>query len=365
VLDLGEQPQSGLFPRLHDPVPDPRFALRMVMCEHCHLAQLEDGPATIEETRGVEPTAVTAQGDAAVADVVGAGLLRPGMQFLQFPSPHGGTWTAPLTRHGLTESTVDEVDVVADVFGMMHEADQRTALARRVAHLSADGILLLQVHSLAGDVGHGAWHTLRHGHYGYYAVPVLLEMAHAFGLVAVGAWEYPLQGGTTLVALARHGQQADAVTELVDRELREGLTDPTTVAGLGALVEDSVAQVRAYLARSTSDGLTVAGYGAASKVPALLCRAGVGPRDLCAVADASAEKQGRALPGVRIPIISPEELVALRPDRVVLFVSDAIDEVRSALPEIERSGGRWVLIDPLPIEVEPVGQGNRHAEVES
>ena len=48
------------------------------------------------------------------------------------------------------------------------------------------------------------------------------------------------------------------------------------------------------------------------------------------------------MPGTDIPIITPDALVAARPDVVLLFVSDLADEVRAALPEIEAAGGRWI-----------------------
>jgi hypothetical protein len=59
------------------------------------------------------------------------------------------------------------------------------------------------------------------------------------------------------------------------------------------------------------------------------------------------------MPGGRIPIVSPNDLVARRPDKVLLFVPDLLDEVRQALPEIERYGGRWVVLDPMPREIAP------------
>jgi hypothetical protein len=43
----------------------------------------------------------------------------------------------------------------------------------------------------------------------------------------------------------------------------------------------------------------------------------------------------------------------MRPDKVLLFVPDLLNEVRQALPEIERNGGRWVVIDPMPREIAP------------
>jgi hypothetical protein len=46
--------------------------------------------------------------------------------------------------------------------------------------------------------------------------------------------------------------------------------------------------------------------------------------------------------------------VEMRPERVLLFVPDLLPEVRKALPAIEGNGGRWVVLDPMPREVEPV-----------
>ena len=47
------------------------------------------------------------------------------------------------------------------------------------------------------------------------------------------------------------------------------------------------------------------------------------------------------------------ELVESRPDKVLLFVPDLLNEVRQALPEIELNGGRWVVLDPMPREIAP------------
>jgi hypothetical protein len=127
-----------------------------------------------------------------------------------------------------------------------------------------------------------------------------------------------------------------------------------TLRELGEAVEASARALREYLDGVRSSGLRVAGYGAASRAVALLEVAGVGPDDLVAVGDASTAKHGRALPGSRVPIVGPEELVALRPDRVLLFVPDLLEEVRADLPDVEASGGRWVVVEPRPREVPPV-----------
>jgi hypothetical protein len=75
--------------------------------------------------------------------------------------------------------------------------------------------------------------------------------------------------------------------------------------------------------------------------------AGLGPGTVDAVADASPAKQGCRMPGTGIPVVTPDDLAAARPDVVLLFVPDLLAEVRRALPAVEAGGGRWVVAEQL------------------
>ena len=96
-----------------------------------------------------------------------------------------------------------------------------------------------------------------------------------------------------------------------------------------------MAAIEAYLGADHRPRLvSVAGYGAASRTSALLrCAPHHDQDQVVAVADAATGKHGRTMPGNRIPIVSPADLVAERPDRVLLFVPDLLPEVRRALPD--------------------------------
>lgn len=359
VLDLGEQPASDSFPRPETPGPDPRYPLRMVISSTSNLIQLEDDPTTPQEVLGIEPIAVLEQAETSVAQADAAGYIRPGTTVIEYPSPHGGSWTEQLTARGLVIVEDGQADLVTDNFGIMHDADQRAALEERVAHLNDDGILLLQYHNVSAIVRHGMWNALKHGHFGLYSTPALVGMAAELGLVALNAWEYPLYNGTVLIAFARRGsvwgdEQGATVTAMIERELAEGITDPQHVASLGRAVTESVAAIDSYLNEAKDKGLTVGGYGAASRTASLLCAADITREKMVAIADGAPGKHGLTMPVNRIPIVSPQDLIALKPDRVLLFVPDLLDEVRRTYPEIEAQGGRWVLMDPTPHEVDPV-----------
>ncbi len=116
-------------------------------------------------------------------------------------------------------------------------------------------------------------------------------MGRELGLSAIGVWEYSLYGGTIMLAFGKEGGpfggQADTVTAMVERELDEGITDPAYVGSLGTALDESVAAIKAYLTGTTSQGLKVTGYGAASRTSALLCSAEVTKEQVVAVADAA------------------------------------------------------------------------------
>lgn len=276
VVDLGDQPAADHFPGPDDSVIDPRYPLRMVMCGVCRLAQLEDDPTAAEEPRGVEPQALVDQARQAVSDLVAAGLARPGGQVAEFTSPHGGHWSGLLHSAGLRSAPegVADVDLVVDSLGLMHAADQRKAWAERVERLAPDGILAVHVHTMGAILRHGMWNVLRHGHFGYYSVPVLYSMAAEFDLAPVAAWEYPLYGGTTVIAFARRGSArkpalsesaGDRAGSLADRERAAGTTDPLVVASLGRMARDCAAALRRYLDEARGQGVRVVAYSAASR----------------------------------------------------------------------------------------------------
>jgi len=352
VLDLGEQPACDYFPRCDDPGPDPVYPLQMWLCSSCGLAQLVADPTVPEEPRGTEPAALVAQAADAVERVTTAGLLPAGSRVVEYGSPHGGSWLGLLAQRGLRPVDGDQpADVILDCFGMMHSADQSAALAERVARVAPGGVLLLQYHSLGTIIRCGQWNALRHGHYAYYSTTALTAMLGANGFRPRAAWQFALYGGTVLLAASRETDRRtwpeEPVPLLVAEDARIGVRDPGVLDGLQRDAEAHAKGLRDWLEVQRSAGRTVLGYGAASRAVALLCRAGVRRPLLPAVADASPGKRGLRMPGTDIPVVDPAQLTARRPDAVLLFVPDLLEEVKATYPEVEAAGGRWVDAETL------------------
>lgn len=357
VLDLGSQPASDHFPAAGSPPgADPAHPLRMWLCDGCGLAQLAEDPTSPEEPRGVEPEAMVRQARDAVARVAAAGLLPPTGTVREYGSPHGGSWLGLLAEAGLTEAPTDgPAQVVLDCIGIMHDADQAAGLRRRVEDVALGGVLLVEFHAFATIVGDGQWNALRHGHFAYYSVTALARMLDDVGFELTHGFWFELYGGTVLLAARRRGgtgpRDQASVAALLAADALVGVTDPVRVAALDRASARVASDVRGYLEQARAEGRRVLGYGAASRAVPLLCRAGIDVDLLPAIADASPAKQGRRMPGTSIPIVAPDDLAAREPDEVVLFVADLLEDVRDLLPAIERSGARWVVVDP---DVRPV-----------
>jgi hypothetical protein len=366
VLDLGLQPACEYFPPMADPAApegatDPVFPLRLWLCADCGLAQLADDALLPDEPEGLEPAALTEQRHDAVLAAHAAGLLPAGATVTEGATPHGGSWRTELERLGLHWAAAGEpADVVVDAsFGLMHAVDQAAALDALVARMAPGGTLLFGFHSLAAILREQQWNAVRLGHYAYYSVPVLARMLTERGLTISHGWQFSLYGGTVLLAARRGGVSDGSVEKIIEAELAAGVLDPRVVATLQETVDSSIAAMRDLTAEAAASGATVYGYSAASRAVALIYLAGLGTDRLRGVGDASPGKHGCRMPGTAIPVLTPADLVAQRPDVVLLFVSDLMPEVRRALPEIEAAGGRWIDVGsgrPGPGSAVPLGR---------
>ncbi|KQH80209.1 transferase [Mycobacterium gordonae] len=340
VLDLGKAPAAEQFPLRSEPLTpaETMHALAMDLCGCCGLAQLagDDAFQAAEEQQSVEPQAMLDQAADAVQRVAAGGWLR-GSTVREFGSPHGGTWLPMFTDRGYREAEI--ADVVLDTFGLMHDPDQRAAFELRAKATALDGVLLVQIPSLMAMVSQGQWNLLRHSHFGYHSLTALTNLLGSVGMSIATVWEFDLLGGTYLAA-AVHGRVArdERADEILKLERQFGVTKPYVLRRMQKAVDVHVEQLRQWLEAQADQQISVYAYCAGSRVPGLFSVAGIDQRLIKGIADASPDKHGRRVPGTDIEIISPEQLIAADPDRVLLTLPYLYDEVRRTYPQLD---GRW------------------------
>jgi C-methyltransferase C-terminal domain/Putative zinc binding domain len=351
VVSLGPQPASDLFPLASDHSEDPRWPLELWLCSSCALVQLGPIEALLEEPpRAVESATSRAHAAASVAEILAqhpdlaTGTVR------EFASHHGGSWLDHLAAAGCRLAPPDEpADFVVDVHAIAHEPAVGATLATRAAALGTDGLLLLEFHYLLALVRGAQFDTIRHGHWSYLSITALANLAGLVGLEVISVQPTEVFGGSVRVLLAhRAGSRTadDSVAAALAEESEAGMADAASLSRLQDVVEGCVEALRDFLITARGDGRSVLGYGAPSKAPVLLGVSGIDTDLLAFTVDAAPAKHGRRLPGSAITIRPVADLVAARPDVVLILTWDIAPEV---IGQLEASGG-WgaEYIVPLP-----------------
>jgi hypothetical protein len=101
-----------------------------------------------------------------------------------------------------------------------------------------------------------------------------------------------------------------------------------------------------FLMDAQVNGKKVAAYGAAAKGNTLFNFAGVRPDLVPYVVDRNPAKQGKFMPGSRIPIVDEAHLMSDRPDHVLILPWNLKAEVVKQLGYIRGWGGQFVTAVP-------------------
>jgi hypothetical protein len=191
--------------------------------------------------------------------------------------------------------------------------------------------------------------TIYHEHFSYLSLVTVEKVFAAVGLKAVDVEELPTHGGSLRLyaALERSDHQASPhLDALRAKECAAGLDTLAGYEGFAARVAEVKRGFLAFLAEAKAAGKRIAAYGAAAKGNTFLNFCGATPDDIVAVFDRSLAKQGRLLPGSRIPILAPEEIAAVAPDYLVILPWNIADEVMAQTRDLMPAESRFVTAVP-------------------
>ncbi len=124
-------------------------------------------------------------------------------------------------------------------------------------------------------------------------------------------------------------------------------------AGFAERVRACQDALRALLHELRDEGRTVVAYGAAAKGATLLNSTGIGTDLVAYVVDRNVHKQGKLMPGCRLPIRPVEVLAQERPDDLLLLAWNFAAEIVDQQREYAAAGGRFYVPVPLPHRIEP------------
>ncbi len=215
--------------------------------------------------------------------------------------------------------------------------------------LAERGVATLELPHLQRLVEGNQFDTIYHEHFSYFSFTTVRRIFAAYGLELFDVEEWPTHGGSLRIfaSPAAAGREPnERVQELLEREERLGYLTDEPYRRFDEQVQATKRRFLELLIEARDEGKRVAGYGAPAKGNTLLNYCGVRSDLLAYTVDRSPHKQGLYLPGTRIPIRSPDELRADRPDYVVILPWNLREEIAGQMADVRDWGGRFVVAIP-------------------
>lgn len=388
VLDLGLQPLANGF-LAPDASPDePRFPLRAVRCTQCSLVQLD---TTVSAERLFSDylyassisRSIVEHAESLVAQLLATRSEAP-REVIEIAS-NDGYLLAAYARRGVRVLGIDPaknlaqhaeargVSTLTELFSpqlakalrarghqadllhahnvLAHVDDPRGLIQGIEILLAPGGLATIEVPYLQNLLEDALFDTIYHEHLSYFSMTALKQLFAGSQLCIADVEQLTIHGGSLRLYVRRDAdviENSDGIARveaLLTNERRWGVDTSATYTHFAARVEAVKRELSSLCEELRGEGARLAAYGASAKGTVLLNVSGIGPH-LDAVADRSPLKQGRLVPGVRLPIVAPEYLLRERPDYVLLLCWNLRDEVLRQEAAYRSLGGRFIV--PLP-----------------
>lgn len=213
--------------------------------------------------------------------------------------------------------------------------------------LKPNGFMTLEFPHLYNLHRETQFDTIYHEHFSYYSLASIQKILEAHGLRVFRVEELPTHGGSLRIFACKDTYNRTVQDSVANVLQKEGhLDNVASWSDFSGRVLKIKLDLVDFLIKAKRDGKKVMGYGAAAKGNTLLNYAGVRPDLLEAVADDNIYKQGSLLPGSRIPIISREELLAAKPDYILILPWNLSAELSSQMAEAREWGCQFVTAVP-------------------
>lgn len=386
ILDLGEQKFTGVFPR-SETTPVPAGKLLLAKCKNCHLVQLADKPSLSDmygDNYGYRSGLNQSMVDhlrRKVASLKELVKLKPGDLVIDIGS-NDGTLLNTIAGRGLNLVGVDpvagkfrnfyhpEIRVVEDFFptlqleaehgratlitsvAMFYDLEDPAAFVSSIRQaLSVNGVWHFEQSYMPAMLEKISYDTVCHEHLEYYSLQVISDLLNAQGMKIIDVELNPLNGGSIAVTACKSESEeysvSPRVANLLSKELGLRLDEMEIYERFNLQANEHQSKILSLVKALRDGGSMVAGYGASTKGNVLLQACGLGPDDLTLIGDVNPDKHGRYAPGSGIPIVSEEEMFALKPNYLLVLPWHFREFILEKETEFLARGGAFIF--PLPV----------------
>lgn len=390
ILDLGASPPSNAYlteAQLNG--TETYYPLRLLVCKNCWLVQTQDF-ADREKLFNDDYAYFSSVSESWVKhaekyvhDMTARFGLNSSSLVIEIAA-NDGYLLQHLKKNGIpclgiepTKSTADAarskgIEIIQDYFGrelgetlansgrsadlvlannvLAHVPDINDFVSGVCRILKPDGIATFEFPHLLQMILKSEFDTVYHEHYSYLSFLSVSKIFENNGLHVFDVEELPTHGGSLrlFAQIKDSGKhpESGSVNIILQKEISYGMNTMDFYKRLQPEAERIKFELLDFLVGAKKQGKTVAGYGAAAKGNTLLNFAGVKSDLLPFICDAAPSKQGKFMPGSRIPIYAPDYLREEKPNYIIILPWNIKDEIIRQLSYAKDFAARFVITTP-------------------
>ena len=387
ILDLGLQPlANNLLTNADLAKPEPKFPLRLAVCNSCWLLQITDLVPPVElfseylYFSSFSDLMLRHAREAAESYIAGFGLnpqslvveiasndgyllqnfvkaripclgIEPAANIARVAREKGVETLEEFFGSGIAVKLAGEkrqADLILGNNVFAHAPDTNDFVAGLKKLLKPDGRIVLEFPYGVEFIEQNEFDTIYHEHVFYFTLTALQPLFARHGLAIFRVERLPIHGGSLRLFAGHTSAHAieASVEKLLADEKQKGVDSVACYENFSSRVHGVKRDLAGLLAGLKKEGKRVAAYGASAKGSTLLNFFGVGADDLEFIVDRSTHKQGRLTPGTHLPILPPEELIKRQPDYTLLLTWNFADEILAQQKAYRDAGGKFII--PIP-----------------
>lgn len=388
LIDLGLQPLANSYLGYDKlDLPEPRYPLHARVCESCFLVQVDHdvppeaifseyayfssySPSWVEHARHYAETMTSrfalrpnslvieiASNDGYLLQhfkTAGIGVLgiEPAANVAKEAEARGIATEVAFFNHE-TAARLRADGVQADLMTannvLAHVPDLNEFVGGFPLVLNAQGVLTVEFPHLLNLIEQTQFDTIYHEHYSYLSLLACEQIFAAHGMRVFDVEELPTHGGSLRLFVCHNAADYDPCEGLEiirQKEKNAGIGKLATYDGFSPRAKAIRDELREFLKEAKAESLNVTAYGAAAKGNTLLNFCEIDTSLVSAVFDKNPHKQGRYLPGSQIPIKSPDQIVQIKPDILLILPWNLRSEIMTEQSGIKEWGARFVTAIP-------------------
>jgi len=233
----------------------------------------------------------------------------------------------------LDEKSLKKLKKNADVVlasNVFAHSDQLKMMAECMIKLiKANGTIIIEVQYLLNTLKDLTFDNIYHEHYNYWSLTSLVTFFKQFKAKIYKAETIDTHGGSLRIYVKKNlnTKVEKSVTSLLAEEEKFGIKEYKTYENFAKKVYEIRKNVRKNISKLKQANPRIIGYGSPAKATTALNFFGISD-EIESIVEDNKLKQGKLLPGVKIPIVSKSQIKG-KPDCALVLAWNFVDEIKS------------------------------------